>query len=112
MIEQPDATSNRAGVTVSGAVETEPEVATPNLAEPEPGPRDTPSGSRDESDPDLGVEPERDDPEAGAVERPFDPARIKIHTVPALVGQLMSRIEYGEIDLAPDFQRLSGIWNP
>ena len=23
----------------------------------------------------------------------------------------MSRIEYGEIDLAPDFQRLSGIWN-
>ena len=112
MIEQPDATSNRAGVTVSGAVETEPEVATPNLAEPEPGPRDTPSGSRDESDPDLGVEPERDDPEAGAVERPFVPTRIKIHTVPAVVGQLISRIEYGEIDLAPDFQRLSGIWNP
>ena len=112
MIEQPDATSSRAGVTISDAVETESEATAPNPAEPEHGPLDTPSGSRDESDPGLGVEPERDDPKAGGVERPFDPARIKIHTVQAVVGQLMTRIEHDEIDLAPDFQRLSGIWNP
>ena len=112
-IEQPDATSNRAGVTVSDAIETESEATAPNPAEPKHGPPlDTPNGSGDESDPGLGVEPERDDPEAGAVERPFDPARIKIHTVQAVVGQLMTRIEHDEIDLAPDFQRLSGIWNP
>ena len=114
MIEQPGANSTRTRVTVPvpGAVETEPKAAAPNPAEPEHGLRDTPNGSREQSAPGLGVEPERDDPEAGAVERPFDPARIKIHTVQAVVGQLMTRIEHDEIDLAPDFQRLSGIWNP
>ena len=110
-IEQPDVTSNRVGTAISDAIEIEPEAPAPNPAEPAHGSRDTLSGPHDEADPGLGVESERDDPEAGAVERPFDPARIKIHTVPAIVGQLMSRIEYGEIDLAPDFQRLSGIWN-
>ena len=60
---------------------------------------------------DRGVEEERMDPEGGAVEHPFDPAKIKVRTVPALVGQLLSRMEYAEIDLAPDFQRMSGIWN-
>ena len=60
---------------------------------------------------DRGVEEEREDPEGGAVEHPFDPAKIKVRTVPALVGQLLSRMEHDEIDLAPDFQRMSGIWN-
>ena len=109
-LEQPGATSNR-GAAISDSIETEPEAPAPNPAGPAHGWRDTLNGPHDEADPDLGVETERDDPEAGAVERPFDPARIKIHTVPAVVGQLMSRIEHGEIDLAPDFQRLSGIWN-
>ena len=59
---------------------------------------------------DVGVEEERDDPQA-AIEHPFDPSKIKVHTMPAVVGQLLSRIEHDEIDLAPDFQRLSGIWN-
>ena len=110
-IEQPDAASNRTGRAISDTIETEPGAPPPNPAEPAPGSSEGLNGAPDEADPDLGVEPERDDPQAGAVERPFDPARIKIHTVPAVVGQLMSRIEYGEIDLAPDFQRLSGIWN-
>lgn len=63
------------------------------------------------TDSDRGVEEERVDPESGAVEHPFDPAKIKVRTVPALVGQLLSRMEHDEIDLAPDFQRMSGIWN-
>lgn len=63
------------------------------------------------TDSDRGVEEERVDPESGAVEHPFDPAKIKVRTVPALVGQLLSRMEHAEIDLAPDFQRMSGIWN-
>lgn len=63
------------------------------------------------TDSDRGVEEERVDPESGAVEHPFDPAKIKVRTIPALVGQLLSRMEHDEIDLAPDFQRMSGIWN-
>ncbi len=82
---------------------------TPTPEPAESAPRPAPRGG---AGPETGVEAERDDPEAGAVERPFDPARIKIHTVQIVVGQLMSRIKHGEIDLAPDFQRLSGIWNP
>ena len=74
---------------------------------PEPEPVEP--GRRNDSD--RGVEEERVDPESGAVEHPFDPAKIKVRTVPALVGQLLSRMEHAEIDLAPDFQRMSGIWN-
>ena len=66
---------------------------------------------RRRDDLDSGVEEERVDPESGAVEHPFDPAKIKVRTVPALVGQLLSRMEHAEIDLAPDFQRRAGIWN-
>ena len=106
-IEQLDAASERAASASPHTIEVEPEALTPEPAELAPDP-----ASRDEADPDPGIEAEKDDPEAGAVERPFDPARIKVHTVQVVVGQLMSRIEHGEIDLAPDFQRLSGIWNP
>lgn len=58
----------------------------------------------------CGIEVELEDPEA-TIEHPFDPSKIKVNTVPAVVGQLMARIEHDEIDLAPDFQRMSGIWN-
>ena len=70
-----------------------------------------PTPGEDHAVSDSGVEKEVEDPQQ-RVEHPFDPARIRIHTIPVVVGQLMSRIEHGEIDLAPDFQRLSGIWNP
>ena len=66
---------------------------------------------RNAVDSDRGVEEEKVDPERGAVEHPFDPAKIKVRTIPALVGQLLSRMKHDEIDLAPDFQRMSGIWN-
>ena len=42
---------------------------------------------------------------------PFDPEQIKIRTVSVLIEQLVTRIQYKEIDLTPDFQRLRGIWN-
>ena len=51
--------------------------------------------------------------ESDKVERiahPFNPELIKIRTVNVNVGQIITRIEHDEIDLAPDFQRLRGIW--
>ncbi len=57
-----------------------------------------------------GIEVEHDDPEEQITD-PFNPEEIRVRTVPLLVSQLISRIEHGEIDLAPDFQRMSGIWN-
>lgn len=71
---------------------------------------DVPPYGEDHTEPDSGVEEEREDPDA-AIERPFDPSKIRVQTVPVLVDQLMARIRYGEVDLAPDFQRESGIWN-
>lgn len=71
---------------------------------------DVPPYEEDETEPDGGVEEEREDPDA-AIEQPFDPSKIRVQTVPVLVDQLMARIRYGEVDLAPDFQRESGIWN-
>lgn len=44
------------------------------------------------------------------ITRPFDPARIKINTQPALVDGLVKRIDYNEIDLAPAFQRKARLW--
>ena len=70
-----------------------------------------PPGEDDDIEPDSGVEEEREDPRL-PVEHPFDPSKIKVRTVQVLVDQLVARIRYGEIDLAPDFQRLRGIWKP
>ena len=57
-----------------------------------------------------GLEIERDDPRE-EITHPFNPEKIKIRTGKILVGHLVSRIAHNEIDLAPDFQRMSGIWN-
>ena len=59
---------------------------------------------------DDGLEVEREDADAAAITRPFEPEKIKIRTTPLLVDQLVSRVNHGEIDLAPDFQRRAGIW--
>lgn len=55
-----------------------------------------------------GLEIESDDEER--IAHPFNPEMIKIRTVNVNVGQIITRIEHDEIDLAPDFQRLRGIW--
>ena len=70
---------------------------------------DPPIGSEIDPDPDSGVEPEQED--AGAIKRPFNPEKIKIRTVNVVVDQIVSRIDHDEIDLAPGFQRMTGIWN-
>ena len=67
-------------------------------------------GTDDDEEKEDGIEVELDDPEEQITD-PFNPEEIRIRTVPLLVSQLISRIEHGEIDLAPDFQRMSGIWN-
>ena len=61
-----------------------------------------------EEDINSGVEVEEDD--ETKIEHPFDPEKIKVRTTSILVGQLVSRIEHEEIDLEPDFQRLS-VWD-
>ena len=45
------------------------------------------------------------------ITQPFNPEKIKVRTVPILVDQVVSRINHNEIDLAPEFQRLAGIWD-
>ncbi|MCY4026803.1 MAG: DUF262 domain-containing protein [Acidobacteria bacterium] len=70
-----------------------------------------PAREDDDVEPDSGVDEERDDPEL-PVEHPFDPSKIKVRTIPILVDQLVERIRHREIDLAPDFQRMRGIWKP
>jgi hypothetical protein len=58
----------------------------------------------------AGVEREPTDP-ALEIDRPFDPEKIKVRTENRVVEQIISRISHNEIDLAPDFQRLRGVWN-
>ena len=65
----------------------------------------------DLDEPDIGVEAEREDPQERITE-PFDPEPIKISTKTPTLDQIITRIKYKEIDLAPDFQRMRGIWNP
>ena len=55
------------------------------------------------------LESEFDDP--NVITEPFDPEKIRVRTVNVVVDQIVSRINHDEIDLAPDFQRASEIWN-
>lgn len=61
----------------------------------------------------LGVEAERPDPTGAAIgiERPFDPDKIKVARESKTISLLSTRIDHGEIDLAPEFQRLARIWD-
>ena len=60
---------------------------------------------------DDDIERELDDPQDEITE-PFDPERIRISTRPVVIEQIITRIRHDDLDLAPDFQRLRGIWNP
>ena len=72
----------------------------------------TPHDDTGKAEEEEGVESEREDPDAAHIDSPFDPSSIRVRTIPVLVEQLVSRIRHDEIDLAPDFQRLRGIWKP
>lgn len=56
-----------------------------------------------------GIEAEIDGAEE-SISQPFDPEKIEVATRSMTVDLLLSRISSGAIDLAPDFQRRSGIW--
>lgn len=42
---------------------------------------------------------------------PFEPEKIDVITVPRTVALLLTRLDEGELDLSPDFQRRSNLWN-
>lgn len=44
----------------------------------------------------IGVESEAEE-EGLAIDRPFDPEKIKVRTEPAIIGQLIRRISHNEI---------------
>lgn len=86
------------GVPVSPS-ESEPQTAPTQTADP----TDKQDGDEDDLEPETK--------EGADFDHPFDPSRIKVRTITIVVAQLLARYKYGEIDLAPDFQRHSGIWN-
>lgn len=49
--------------------------------------------------------------ESHTVAKPWDPSKIRISTKPFSLRQVVDMIEDGDIDLAPDFQRLY-VWKP
>ena len=53
---------------------------------------------------DPGVEDEQVDDNL-ELTHPFDPNKIRVTTEPKTIDLLFRRINHGEIDLAPDFQR-------
>ena len=57
----------------------------------------------------TGVEPEEISSEK-VIEEPFDPRLIRVETKPFNIHLLLERIKYGELNLAPSFQRKGGIW--
>ncbi|NER33535.1 MAG: DUF262 domain-containing protein [Oscillatoria sp. SIO1A7] len=44
------------------------------------------------------------------ITEPFDPTKIRVETRLMPINLVLSRIQYKELDLAPDFQRYAGIW--
>ncbi len=55
-----------------------------------------------------GLEAERSEL---AISPPFDPAKIDVITVARTIDLLVTRLEEGELDLSPDFQRRSNLWS-
>lgn len=59
----------------------------------------------------VGVEHEtEEDGETSEVE-PFDPTLIRFEHKQLTVDLMLNRIQEGEIDLQPEFQRMAGIWD-
>lgn len=59
------------------------------------------------------IDSEEDDdiePEDEEITEPFDPTKIRVDSRQMTIDLVLSRIEYDELDLYPDFQRRAGIW--
>ncbi|HEX8672414.1 MAG TPA: DUF262 domain-containing protein [Longimicrobium sp.] len=46
-----------------------------------------------------------------SITNPWDPTKSKFETRPYTVDLLLRRVDHGEIDLEPDFQRKAGLWS-
>ncbi len=55
---------------------------------------------------DTGIEREEEE-----IREPFDPTKIKIDARQITIDLVLNRIKFHEIELSPDFQRDSDIWN-
>jgi hypothetical protein len=45
------------------------------------------------------------------ISAPFEPEKIDVITVPRTIDLLLTRLQEGELDLSPDFQRRSNLWS-
>ena len=68
-------------------------------------PKITPVGTEE-----IDIESEENDGNV-VIEIPFKPTDIKVSTQPLTLGDLIERLEYKEIKLYSDFQRLPNLWN-
>jgi nucleoside phosphorylase len=50
--------------------------------------------------------------EEEGIDRPFDPAHIRIESKSITIDLLLKRIQHRELNLFPDFQRADNIWQP
>ncbi|MBA8904174.1 DUF262 domain-containing protein [Phyllobacterium sp. P30BS-XVII] len=66
-------------------------------------------GVADADELDDGVEQELSDGTL-VIDRPFDPSKIKVTTEKKNIDLLVRRIDHGEVDLAPEFQRRARVW--
>ncbi|MBW4521019.1 MAG: DUF262 domain-containing protein [Scytolyngbya sp. HA4215-MV1] len=64
------------------------------------------SQNKNFEDNDTGIEIEEEE-----IVEPFDPTKIKIDARQITIDLVLNRIRFGEIELSPDFQRESNIWN-
>ena len=70
---------------------------------PEPPPENQWNDALDDG---PAIDPDEDE----SIVQPFDPAKIRVETRSMSLDLLLQRIEYSELDLAPDFQRQGGLW--
>lgn len=64
-------------------------------------------------DEDTEIDEEEDiEKEDEVTTTPFDPSQIRVDTRPMTIDLVLDRIQYKEIDLAPEFQRHADIWTP
>ena len=59
---------------------------------------------------DIDQEEEDIEQEDDVINTPFDPNLIRVDTRPMTIDLVLKRIQFDEIDLAPDFQRHAEIW--
>jgi hypothetical protein len=62
-------------------------------------------------DDNIALEGEIETEEEGRGSTPFDPSQVRVEARLMTIDLILERINYQEIDLAPDFQRNDNIWN-